>query len=68
MLLARYRRMPAHKRESFLGLLKPTVQHGDGNPAANIHDNEKVVTVFKDFVGYDPAKLVKAVNGTVGLR
>ena len=40
----------------------------DGNPAANIHDIEKVVTVFKDGVGYDPAKLVKAANGTVGLR
>jgi hypothetical protein len=24
--------------------------------------------VFKDGVGYDPAKLVKAANGTVGLR
>ena len=40
----------------------------DGNPAANISDIEKVVTVFKDGVGYDPAKLVKAANGTVGLR
>ena len=40
----------------------------DGNPAANIHDIEKVVTVFKDGVGYDPDKLVKAANGTVGLR
>jgi len=24
--------------------------------------------VFKDGVGYDPAKLAKAANGTVGLR
>jgi hypothetical protein len=24
--------------------------------------------VFKDGVGYDPAKLVKAAEGTVGLR
>jgi imidazolonepropionase-like amidohydrolase len=40
----------------------------DGNPAANIKDIEKVVTVFKDGVGYDPAKLVQAANGTVGLR
>ena len=40
----------------------------DGNPAANIKDIEKVVTVFKDGVGYDPARLVQAANGTVGLR
>lgn len=40
----------------------------DGNPAANIKDIEKVVTVFKDGVGYDPARLVQAANGTVGVR
>lgn len=40
----------------------------DGNPAANIKDIEKVELVFKDGVGYDPARLVKAANGTVGLR
>jgi imidazolonepropionase-like amidohydrolase len=39
-----------------------------GNPAANIKDIENVVIVFKDGVGYDPARLVKAANGTVGLR
>ena len=39
-----------------------------GNPATNIKDIENVVLVFKDGVGYDPAKLVKAANGTVGLR
>jgi hypothetical protein len=39
-----------------------------GNPAKNIKDIEHVVLVFKDGVGYDPAKLVKAANGTVGLR
>ena len=39
-----------------------------GNPAANIKDIENVVLVFKDGVGYDPARLVKAANGTVGLR
>ena len=39
-----------------------------GNPAANIRDIENVVIVFKDGVGYDPARLVKAANGTVGLR
>jgi hypothetical protein len=40
----------------------------DGNPAVNIKDIENVVTVFKDGVGYDPARLVQAANGTVGLR
>jgi imidazolonepropionase-like amidohydrolase len=39
-----------------------------GNPAARIQDIENVVLVFKDGVGYDPARLVKAANGTVGLR
>jgi imidazolonepropionase-like amidohydrolase len=39
-----------------------------GNPATNIKDIENVTLVFKDGVGYDPAKLVKAANGTVGLR
>jgi imidazolonepropionase-like amidohydrolase len=39
-----------------------------GNPAANIADIRKVETVFKDGVGYDPAKLVEAVRGTVGVR
>jgi len=39
-----------------------------GNPAANIKDIENVTLVFKDGVGYDPVRLVKAANGTVGLR
>lgn len=39
-----------------------------GNPAKHIKDIENVALVFKDGVGYDPAKLVKAANGTVGLR
>ena len=39
-----------------------------GNPATTIQDIENVVMVFKDGVGYDPARLVKAANGTVGLR
>ncbi|MEW5902092.1 MAG: amidohydrolase family protein [Acidobacteriota bacterium] len=39
-----------------------------GNPAQNIADIEKVETVFKDGVGYDPAKLIEAVRGTVGIR
>ena len=40
----------------------------DGNPAQNIKDIERVTLVFKDGVAYDPAKLVQAANGTVGLR
>jgi hypothetical protein len=40
----------------------------DGNPAENIDDVEKVETVFKDGVGYDPAKLRASVAGMVGIR
>jgi hypothetical protein len=40
----------------------------DGNPARDIADIEKVETVFKDGVGYDPRKLVDSVRGNVGLR
>lgn len=42
------------------------VIHGD--PSANINDIEKVELVFKDGVGYDPAKLLNSVRGIVGLR
>jgi imidazolonepropionase-like amidohydrolase len=38
-----------------------------GNPAANISDIRKVETVFKEGVGYDPAKLIASVKGRVGL-
>ena len=40
----------------------------DGNPAERIEDVEKVETVFKDGLGYDPAKLIQSVAGLVGLR
>jgi imidazolonepropionase-like amidohydrolase len=40
----------------------------DGNPAAKIEDVEKVETVFKDGLGYDPAKLRSFVAGMVGVR
>ena len=40
----------------------------DGNPARDIHDIEKVETVFKDGVGYDSKKLIDAVRGNVSLR
>jgi hypothetical protein len=39
-----------------------------GNPAAAISDIRNVVTVFKDGVGYDPARLLEAVRGTAGVR
>jgi imidazolonepropionase-like amidohydrolase len=38
-----------------------------GNPAANISDIRKVEMVFKQGVGYDPAKLIESVKGKVGL-
>jgi hypothetical protein len=39
----------------------------NGNPAASIADVRKVETVFKNGVGFDPAKLVASVTGHVGL-
>ncbi len=39
-----------------------------GNPAVDVKAIENVAIVFKDGVGYDPARLVKAAAGTVGLR
>jgi len=39
-----------------------------GNRAKNIHDFERAETVFKDGVGYDPAKLMRSVEGLMGLR
>lgn len=40
----------------------------DGNPSANINDIEKTEIVFKDGIGYDSAKLIASVRGTVGLE
>jgi enamidase len=39
----------------------------DGDPSRTIADVRKVETVFKNGVGFDPAKLVEAVAGRVGL-
>ncbi|MDQ3747004.1 MAG: amidohydrolase family protein [Acidobacteriota bacterium] len=39
-----------------------------GDPSANIADIEKVEVVFKDGVGYDSAKLIDSVRGSVGWR
>jgi imidazolonepropionase-like amidohydrolase len=40
----------------------------DGNPTTRIADVENVKLVFKDGVGYDPAKLIESVRGHVGLH
>ena len=39
----------------------------NGNPAARIADIRNVERVFKQGVGYDPAKLIGSVRGSVGL-
>jgi imidazolonepropionase-like amidohydrolase len=40
----------------------------DGNPVKQISDVEKVRMVFRDGVGFDPAKLIESVRGQVGLH
>lgn len=39
----------------------------DGDPSSRISDVRNVQTVFKQGVGYDPAKLIASVKGRVGL-
>ncbi len=39
----------------------------NGDPARNVSDIRKVELVFKQGVGYDPAKLIASVKGQVGL-
>jgi imidazolonepropionase-like amidohydrolase len=39
-----------------------------GDPSKNIADIEKVETVFKDGIGYNSAKLIESVRGSVGWR
>ena len=39
-----------------------------GNPVEKIENMEKVELVFKDGVGFDPAKLIRSVTDLVGLR
>ncbi|HEV8448515.1 MAG TPA: amidohydrolase family protein [Gemmatimonadaceae bacterium] len=39
----------------------------DGDPSARIEDIRKVSLVFKQGIGYDPAKLIASVKGKVGL-
>ena len=38
-----------------------------GNPAANISDIRRVEMVFRDGIGYDPARLIASVLGRVGV-
>jgi hypothetical protein len=38
-----------------------------GDPATHIADVRNVQIVFKQGIGYDPAKLVESVRGKVGL-
>ncbi|HEV2288048.1 MAG TPA: amidohydrolase family protein [Candidatus Acidoferrales bacterium] len=40
----------------------------DGDPSAKIEDIEKTELVFKNGIGYDSAKLIASVHGTVGLH
>ncbi len=39
-----------------------------GDPSRKIEDIENVVTVFKDGLGYDSAKLIESVRAHVGIR
>jgi hypothetical protein len=39
-----------------------------GDPSTKIEDLENVVTVFKDGLGYDTAKLIDSVRAHVGIR
>jgi imidazolonepropionase-like amidohydrolase len=39
----------------------------DGDPSRNISDVRRVDTVFKQGVGFDPAKLIESVKGQVGI-
>lgn len=39
-----------------------------GDPSQKIEDIENVEIVFRDGIGYDPAKLIESVRGQVGLR
>ena len=39
----------------------------NGDPSVNIGDVRNVETVFKQGVGFDPAKLIESVRGKAGL-
>jgi imidazolonepropionase-like amidohydrolase len=58
-------------RDTRVGSLIPGKQADlvviNGNPAASIGDIRKVEMVFKQGVGYDPAKLIASVAGKAGI-
>jgi enamidase len=58
-------------RDARVGSLAPGKQADlvvvDGDPSRTIADVRKVETVFKQGVGFDPAKLIASVSGKVGL-
>ena len=58
-------------RDARVGSIAPGKQADlvvvDGDPSTAIADVRKVTMVFKQGVGYDPAKLVASVTGRVGL-
>jgi enamidase len=58
-------------RESRIGSIAPGKQADvvlvAGNPAVRIADIRNVDTVFRQGIGFDPAKLVASVTGKVGL-
>jgi imidazolonepropionase-like amidohydrolase len=55
-----------------IGTIAPRLQADliiiNGDPSTTISDIEKVETVFKDGIGYDSAKLIESVRGSVGWR
>jgi len=71
-------KVATHNGAQFLGVLDRlgTVSTGKladlvlvkGDPARRIADIHNIETVFKDGIGFDPAKLKAAVHGQVGLR
>jgi imidazolonepropionase-like amidohydrolase len=58
-------------RANLVGSIAPGKQADlvviDGDPSRRIEDVRQVSVVFKDGVGYDPAKLIASVRGRVGL-
>ena len=58
-------------RDARIGTLAPGKQADlmvvDGDPSTSIADVRKVTMVFRQGVGFDPAKLVASVSGRVGL-
>ncbi len=60
------------KADDRIGTIAPGKQADliliQGNPAAKISDVRNIKVVFKQGVGYDPEKLIKSVEHTVGLH